>query len=116
MQTDIVASKPQTLTGGGASVNVALKDQQNNNVGRCRIKGIFVSLAPGGGSIVVNIREGSTTGTILYTQTYYADVNSNLVPYTLLPGEGILVEGTPYLDVTNALAATITASIVMFYG
>lgn len=120
MQTDILASKPQALAGAGASVNVALKDQQNNNVGRCRVKGIFVSIAAGSvagtGSITLNIREGSTTGAIVYTQTYYADLNANMVPYTLLPGEGILVEDTPYLDVTNALAVGVPASIVIFYG
>ena len=58
MQTDVLATKPLTATGN-------FKDQNNNDIPRCRIKTIYAVNGTDAGSVV--IREGGATGDIIAT-------------------------------------------------
>lgn len=101
MQTDVLASKPLTATGN-------FKDQNNNDIPRCRIKTIYAINGGTAGSVV--IREGGSTGSIIATINTAAEANGG---YTIIPipGEGVLCKlGALHGTVTN------TASIVVFYG
>ena len=101
MQTDVLATKPLTATGN-------FKDQNNNDIPRCRIKTIYAVNGTDAGSVV--IREGGATGDIIATINTTA---SNTAGYTIIPvpGEGVLCKvGALHGTVTN------TASMVIFYG
>lgn len=100
MQTDVKASKPLAATG-------QVKDQLDNNLGRCRIKGLYWDNGASAGSVV--FRDGGASGAIVLTLNTDTLASSG-TPYILLPGEGILVETDLHGTVTN------TASIVVFYG
>ena len=101
MQYDVLASKPLTATGN-------FKDQNNNDIPRCRIKTIYAINGGNAGSVV--IREGGSTGSIIATINTAAEGTAG---YTIIPipGEGILCK-------LGALHGTVTdtASIVVFYG
>ena len=101
MQTDVLATKPLTLTGN-------FKDQNNNDIPRCRIKAIYAVNGTSAGSVV--IREGGATGDIIATINTAA---SGTAGYTIIPvpGEGVLCK-------LGALHGTVTdtASMVIFYG
>jgi len=100
MQYDVLATKPLTATGN-------FLDQNNNAIGRARIKTIYAVNGASAGSVV--IREGGASGDILMTLNTAA---SGTAGYTIipLPGEGILCESSLHGTVTD------TTSITLIYG
>jgi len=101
MQTDVLATKPLESTGN-------FKDQNNNDIPRCRIKAIYAINGASAGSVV--IREGGSGGDIIATINTAASTTAG---YTIIPvpGEGVLCKlGALHGTVTN------TASMVVFYG
>lgn len=75
-------------------------------VERTRIKGVYYVAGASAGS--VNIRENTVGGTVRVGIDTPAAATAT--QFLLLPGEGVLVEGTPYVELTNVTSATI------FYG
>ena len=101
MQTDVLATKPLTLTGN-------FKAQNNGDIPRVRIKTIYCVNDTSAGSVV--IREGGATGNIIATINTAANGTAG---YTIIPvpGEGILCkEGNLHGTITDV------ASITLFYG
>lgn len=99
MQTDVKATQPLTSTGG-------FKDQNTNDLGRVRIKGIYAVCGASAGSVVITSGSGGETLLTLNTPTA---ANAGSI-YMLVPDQGILAENGLYGTVTN------TASITVFYG
>lgn len=99
MQYDVKATKPLTETGN-------FLDQNNNAIGRSRIKSIYAVNGASAGSVV--IRNGAT-GAILLTLNTAASATAGFTVWPL-PGEGILAD--------DALHGTVTdvESIVLIYG
>jgi hypothetical protein len=100
MQYDVLATKPLTSTGD-------FKDQNDNSIGRARIKTIYAINGADAGTVV--IREGGASGKILMTLNTAASTTAG---YTIIPmpGEGILCESNLHGTVTT------TASITLIYG
>ena len=101
MQTDVLATKPLEETGN-------FKDQNDNDIPRCRIKAIYAINGADEGSVV--IREGGSGGSIIATINTAANTTAG---YTIIPvpGEGVLCKlGALHGTVTN------TTSMVVFYG
>lgn len=99
MQTDVLASGVRTTSG-------QLQDQAGNNLGRNRIKAIYIIPAAGAGSVV--FKDGGSGGSTKLTVNTLAA--STAPDYILLPGEGLLFQTDIYVAVT-----TVT-SIMVFYG
>lgn len=99
MQTDVLASVPITASGQFTA-------QNTNNIGRCRIKSIYVVPTGTAGSLV--IKDGGSGGTVIATINTVASATQPT--YLLMPGEGLLVQTSPYGVVSNLGSATI------FYG
>lgn len=99
MQTDVLASVPLTTTGQFTA-------QNTSNIGRCRIKSIYVVPTGTAGSLV--IKDGGASGDVLATINTVASATQPT--YLLMPGQGLLVESSPYGVVTSLGSATI------FYG
>lgn len=99
MQTDVLASVPLTTSGQFTA-------QNTNNIGRCRIKSIYVVPTGTAGSLV--IKDGGSSGSVLATINTVASATQPT--YLLMPGEGLLVQTSPYGAVTSLGSATI------FYG
>jgi len=102
MQTDVQASAPLTATG-----QVTNNAGTPANLGRIRIKGLYVVPGTNAGSVV--FRDGGSGGNILMTLNTPAVANAGAYNI-VIPGEGILVETDLHGTVTN------TASVVVFYG
>jgi hypothetical protein len=100
MQYDVLASKPLTASG-------QVKDQNNNNLGRVRIKTIY-GISNTAGSVI--LRDGTAnTAPILITVNTPAKADSGTF-WLPLPGEGILAENAVYAEVSGA------ASVMVIYG
>jgi hypothetical protein len=99
MQTDVLASVPLTTSGQFTA-------QNTNNIGRCRIKSIYVVPTGTAGSLV--IKDGGSSGSVIATINTVASATQPT--YLLMPGEGLLVQTSPYGAVTSLGSATI------FYG
>lgn len=99
MQTDVKATKPLAATG-------AFKDQNDNALGRVRIKGIYAVCGASAGS--VTITDGQSGATLLTLNTPTA-ANAGSI-YMLVPDQGILADNAVYGTVVN------TASTIIFYG
>lgn len=100
MQYDVLASKPVTASG-------SLKDQNNNNLGRVRIKSIY-GVSNTAGSVVFH--DGTAnTAPVLITVNVPAKADSGTF-WLPMPGEGILAENAIYAEVTGA------ASVMIIYG
>jgi len=96
MQTDVLSAH---LSAAGSYYS-----------GRTRLKGIVVSPKVSTAA-TFEIRDGSSTGKILYTM----DITSVAQPatfYLLIPGEGILANTGLYLT----LSAGSVTGITIFYG
>lgn len=96
MQTDVLASIPITASG-------QFTDQAAVNIGRCRVKAIY--LVPGAlvGSVI--LRDGGAAGTIKATINTVA---SAIQPtYLLFPGEGLLFSTAVFGTVANVGFTTI---------
>jgi hypothetical protein len=102
MQTDVQASAPLTATG-----QVTNNAGTPANLGRIRIKGLYVVSGTNAGSVV--FRDGGSGGNILLTLNTPAG-STNGAYNIIIPGEGILVETNLHGTVTD------TASVVVFYG
>lgn len=102
MQTDVQASAPLTATG-----QVTNNAGTPANLGRIRMKGLYVVPGTNAGSVV--FRDGGSGGDILLTLNTPAG-SSNGAYNVVIPGEGILVETNLHGTVSN------TASVVVFYG
>lgn len=102
MQSDVQAAAPLTATG--QVTNNAVSPQ---NLGRIRIKSLYVIPGATAGSVV--FRDGGSGGDVLLTLNTPAVANAGAYS-VIIPGEGILVETNLHGTVTN------TASIVVFYG
>ena len=99
MQTDVLASVPLTTSGQFTA-------QNTNNIGRCRIKAVYIVPTGTAGSLV--IKDGGSSGSVIATINTVASATQPT--YLLMPGEGLLVQTSPYGAVTNLGSATI------FYG
>lgn len=99
MQTDVLASVPLTSSGQFTA-------QNTNSIGRCRIKSIYVVPTGTAGSLV--IKDGGSNGSVIATINTVASATQPT--YLLMPGEGLLVQTSPYGAVTSLGSATI------FYG
>jgi uncharacterized metal-binding protein len=99
MQTDIKASVPLAATG-------QFTNQTPANLGRTRIKGVYLVCAAGAGSLV--IRDGGGSGAVVATINTPASATATV--YFLFPGEGLLCETNVHGTVTNVASSTI------FYG
>jgi len=99
MQTDVLASGVRTTDG-------LLQDQAGNDLGRVRVKAIYIIPAAGAGSVV--FKDGGASGTTRLTINTLA--NSTAPDYVLLPGEGLVFQTNVYVDVTTI------GSVMVFYG
>lgn len=99
MQTDVLASGVRTTSG-------QLADQAGNDLGRNRIKAIYIVPAAGAGSVV--FKDGGASGTTRLTVNTLA--SSTAPNYLLLPGEGIVFQTDIYVAVTTV------ASVMVFYA
>jgi hypothetical protein len=79
-------------------------------VGRTRLKGIVVSPKISTAA-TFEIRNGSSTGAVLYTMDLSSNSNPNTF-YILIPGEGILATTGLYLTTSTGTVTGIT----VFYG
>lgn len=99
MYTDILASAVTTSTG-------VLKDQANNNVGRARIKGVYIVPDTNAGSVV--FRNGTGSGGVRLTvNTMDGQTNPS---YVLMPGQGIVAQDGIHVTMTSVV------SLVVFYA
>lgn len=100
MQYDVLASKPLTATG-------QIKDQNDNNLGRTRIKSVYGVSGTNAGSVV--FRDGGATGKVLMTMNSPTAVSSGTF-WLPMPGEGILAETNVHATLTDV------ASVMIIYG
>ena len=99
MQTDVLASGVRTTDG-------QLADQAGNDLGRNRVKAVYIVPAAGAGSVV--FKDGGASGTTRLTVNTLA--SSTAPNYLLLPGEGIVFQNDIYVDVTTI------GSVMVFYA
>lgn len=100
MQYDVLASKPLTADG-------QVKDQNNNNLGRVRIKSIY-GVANTAGSVV--FYDGTAnTAPVLITMNSPAKADSGTF-WLPMPGEGILAQTAVYAEITGP------ESVMIIYG
>ena len=99
MQTDVLASSVRTTSG-------QMQDQAGNNLGRVRVKALYIVPASGAGSVV--FKDGGASGSTKMTVNTLA---SSTAPYWLLfPGEGSLFQTDVYATVPTG------ASVLVMYG
>lgn len=96
MQTDVLASIPITASG-------QFTNQATNNIGRCRIKSIYIVPSATAGSLV--LRDGGASDSIKLTVNTVASATQPT--YMLMPGQGLLFQTAVYGAVTNLGSATI---------
>ena len=99
MQTDILASAVLTASG-------QVTDQSAANLGRCRVKAIYIVPSGTAGSVV--LKDGGSGGSTKMTINTVASATQPT--YLLMPGEGVLFQTNVYA------AATSIGSLVVFYG
>lgn len=99
MQTDVKASAALTTSG-------AFKDQNTNDLGRARVKAIYI--VPTGTAGSVTLKDGGSGGaTALVVNTV---ASATQPTYLLVPGQGLLFETSVYGALSNV------GSVVVFYG
>jgi len=96
MQTDVLSSH---LSAAGSYY-----------VGRTRLKGFVIS-PKASTAATFEIRNGSSTGAVLYTMDI-ASIGTPNTFYILIPGEGILASTGLYLTLSTGSVTGIT----VFYG
>ena len=99
MQTDVLASVPLTSTG-------QFTNQTPANLGRTRIKAVYIVPSATAGSVV--FKDGGASGTTVLTLNTVASAAQPT--YLLLPGEGVLCSTNVHGTVSNVTSTTI------FYG
>ena len=98
MQTDVLASGVRTASG-------QMQDQSGNNLGRVRVKALYIVPNASAGSVV--FKDGGASGSTKMTVNTLA---ASSAPYWLLfPGEGLLFQTDVY-----ATVATVTSVLVMY--
>lgn len=96
MQTDVLASVPITASG-------QFTDQAASNIGRCRVKAIYIVPAGTAGSLV--LKDGGSGGTTI--ATFNTVASATQPTYLLFPGEGLLFRTNVYGTVTSLGSATV---------
>ena len=99
MQTDVLASVPITADG-------QFTNQTPANLGRTRVKAVYIVPSGTAGSVV--FKDGGASGTTVLTLNTVASATQPT--YLLHPGEGVLFATNVYGDVTNI------GSVTIFYG
>jgi hypothetical protein len=99
MQTDVQASVPITVDG-------QFTDQAANNLGRTRVKSIYIVPSGTAGSVV--FKDGGSGGSTVMTINTVASATQPT--YMLMPGQGVLFQTNVYADVTDI------GSVTIFYG
>ena len=99
MQTDILASAALTSSG-------QVTDQATNNLGRCRVKSIYI--VPSGTAGTVVLKDGGSSGTTIMTINTVASATQPT--YMLLPGEGVVFRTSVYAALTSV------GSVMVFYA
>jgi hypothetical protein len=83
-----------------------MQDQAGNNLGRVRVKALYIVPAAAAGSVV--FKDGGASGSTKMTVNTLA---SSTAPYWLLfPGEGVLFQTEVYATVPTG------ASVLVMYG
>ena len=99
MQTDVKASAALTESGN-------VKDQNTNNLGRVRVKAIYI--IPSGSAGSVTLKDGGSGGaTVVVINTVALATQPT---YLLIPGQGLLFETAVYAALSNV------GSVIVFYG
>jgi hypothetical protein len=99
MQTDVKASAALTSTGD-------FKDQNTNNLGRVRVKAIYIVPTATAGS--VTLKDGGSGGaTVVVINTV---ASATQPTYMLMPGQGLLFETSVYGTLSNV------GSVIVLYG
>lgn len=99
MQTDVLASGVRTTDG-------QMQDQAGNNLGRVRVKAIYIVPDTAAGSVV--FKDGGSGGSTKITVNTLA--SSTTPDYVLMPGEGLLFQNDVYVDLTSVV------SVMVIYG
>lgn len=99
MQTDVLASAAATGTG-------QITDQGTNNLGRCRVKSVYIVPSGTAGSVV--FKDGGSGGTAKMTINTVASATQPT--YLLLPGQGLLFETNVHVTIANV------TSVMVFYA
>lgn len=99
MQTDVYASAVRTTDG-------QLTDFNANDLGRVRIRGVYIVPSGTAGSVV--FKDGGTSGSARLTVNTVASATQPT--YMLMPGEGMLFSTNVYVDVTSI------GSVMVFYS
>ena len=99
MQTDVLASVP--ITGTGQFTN-----QTPTNLGRTRIKAVYIVPTGTGGSVI--FKDGGSGGTTVMTLNTVASATQPT--YLLFPGDGVLFSTNVHGTVENV------GSVTIFYG
>ena len=99
MQTDVLASVP--LTGTGQFTN-----QAPTNLGRTRVKAVYIVPASSAGSVI--FKDGGASGTTVMTLNTVASATQPT--YLIFPGEGVLFSTNVHGTVANV------GSVTIFYG
>jgi hypothetical protein len=100
MQTDVQASVPITVDG-------QFTDQAANNLGRTRVKSVYIVPGATAGSVV--FKDGGSGGSTRYDNKHGGFRYPTNV-HVLMPGQGVLFQTNVYADVTDI------GSVTIFYG
>jgi len=99
MQADVLASKPATSTG-------QLKNQADENIGRARIKSVYIVPTGTAGSVV--FKDGGSGGSTIMTLNTVASATQPT--WILVPDQGILFRTNIHVTLTDV------GSVMVFYG
>lgn len=99
MQTDVLACVP--LTASGQATN-----QAASNIGRARVRGVYIVPSGTAGSVV--LKDGGSSGTTI--ATFNTVASATQPTYILLPGEGMLFSTNIYATITSI------GSVTLFYS
>jgi hypothetical protein len=95
-QTDILASVPLTASGQAT-------DQATNNIGRARVKALYIVPSGTAGSVV--LKDGGSGGTTI--ATFNTVASATQPTYLLMPGEGLLFRTNIYATLSNIGSVTV---------
>lgn len=96
VDTDILASVPLTATG-------QVTAQNTSNLGRSRVRGIYVIPGATAGSLV--FRNGGASGPVRMTLNTVASATDAL--YMELPSDGLLFSADVHITLTNVTSVTL---------
>ena len=96
MQTDVKASAARTTTGN-------FQDQNSNNLGRVRVKAIYIIPSATAGS--VTLKDGGSGGTTVIVVNTVASATQPT--YMLFPGQGLLFETDVHGTLSNVDSAVV---------